>query len=61
MENFPFCSLKPSTQKVLSLAAKFKALEKDKEHLRTNLYRAEEEVRSSGTSFIYLLFIFYFF
>ncbi|XP_024024374.1 centlein [Morus notabilis] len=37
--------LKPSTQKVLSLAAEFKALEKDKEHLRTNLYRAEEEVK----------------
>lgn len=40
-----FCSLKPSTKKVVSLAAELKALEKDKEHLRTNLYRAEEEVR----------------
>ncbi|KAK9215978.1 hypothetical protein WN944_007985 [Citrus x changshan-huyou] len=38
-------SLKPSTQKVLSLAAEFKTLEKDKEHLRVNLDRAEEEVR----------------
>ncbi|GMN35234.1 hypothetical protein TIFTF001_005163 [Ficus carica] len=37
--------LKPSTQKVVSLAAELKALEKDKEHLRTNLYRAEEEVK----------------
>lgn len=35
----------PSTQKVLSLAAEVKALEKDKEHLRINLNRAEEEVR----------------
>lgn len=35
----------PSTQKVLSLAAEVKTLEKDKEHLRINLNRAEEEVR----------------
>lgn len=35
----------PSTQKVLSLAAEMKTLEKDKEHLRINLNRAEEEVR----------------
>ncbi|KAJ0024094.1 hypothetical protein Pint_08394 [Pistacia integerrima] len=38
-------SLKPSTQKVLSLAAVVKTLEKDKEHLRVNLDRAEEEVK----------------
>ncbi|PON49748.1 hypothetical protein PanWU01x14_227840 [Parasponia andersonii] len=37
--------LKPSTQKVLSLAAVLKALEKDKEHLRINLCKAEEEVK----------------
>ncbi|KAJ9146481.1 hypothetical protein P3X46_028740 [Hevea brasiliensis] len=37
-------SLRPSTQKVLSLAAKVKNLQKDKEHLRINLTRAEEEV-----------------
>lgn len=37
--------MKPSTQKVLSLAAEFKILEKDKEHLRVNLDRAEEEAR----------------
>ncbi|PON91637.1 hypothetical protein TorRG33x02_126760 [Trema orientale] len=37
--------LKPSTQKVLSLAADLKALEKDKEHLRINLCKAEEEVK----------------
>jgi hypothetical protein len=35
----------PSTQKVLSLAAEMKTLEKDKEYLRINLNRAEEEVR----------------
>ncbi|KAL1310118.1 hypothetical protein HN51_052788 [Arachis hypogaea] len=37
--------LKPSTQKVLSLVAKVKSLEKDKEHLTTNLLKAEEEVK----------------
>ncbi|KAG8632879.1 WPP domain-interacting tail-anchored protein 2 [Manihot esculenta] len=37
-------SLRPSTQRVLSLAAKVKKLQKDKEHLRINLTRAEEEV-----------------
>ncbi|KAJ7958965.1 Centlein like [Quillaja saponaria] len=37
--------LKPSTQKVLSLIAEVKTLEKDKEHLRINLHRAEEEVK----------------
>ncbi|KAJ9166533.1 hypothetical protein P3X46_021273 [Hevea brasiliensis] len=38
-------SLGPSTQNVLSLAAKVKNLQKDKEHLRINLTRAEEEVQ----------------
>ncbi|XWS21458.1 hypothetical protein CRYUN_Cryun30bG0056500 [Craigia yunnanensis] len=37
--------LRPSTQKVLSLAAELKTLEKDKEHLRMNLSKAEEEVK----------------
>lgn len=37
--------LRPSTQKVLSLVAEAKTLEKDKEHLRINLNRAEEEVK----------------
>ncbi|KAJ4701392.1 Centlein like [Melia azedarach] len=37
-------SLKPSTQKILSLAAEVKTLEKEKEHLKVNLDRAEEEV-----------------
>ncbi|GMY28796.1 intracellular protein transport protein USO1-like [Fagus crenata] len=37
--------LRPSTQKVLSLAAEVKTLEKDKDHLRINLNRAEEEVK----------------
>ncbi|XP_022736658.1 myocardial zonula adherens protein-like [Durio zibethinus] len=37
--------LRPSTQKVLSLAAEVKTLEKDKEHLRMNLSKAEEEVK----------------
>ena len=37
-------SLKPSTQKALSLAAYLKAVEKDCEHLRANLQKAEEEV-----------------
>ncbi|XP_037494948.1 uncharacterized protein LOC105630659 isoform X2 [Jatropha curcas] len=36
--------LGPSTQKILSLAAKVKTLQEDKEHLRINLNRAEEEV-----------------
>ncbi|KAF4400217.1 hypothetical protein G4B88_019426 [Cannabis sativa] len=38
-------SLKPSTQKVLSMASKLKVLENDKEHLRINLCKAEEEVK----------------
>uniref|UniRef100_A0A6N2MJI9 Uncharacterized protein n=1 Tax=Salix viminalis TaxID=40686 RepID=A0A6N2MJI9_SALVM len=38
-------SLRPSTRKVLSLAAKAKTLQQDKEHLRINLTRAEEEVK----------------
>ncbi|GAV83248.1 hypothetical protein CFOL_v3_26696 [Cephalotus follicularis] len=38
-------SLRPSTQKALSLAAEVKTLEKDKEHLRMNLRRAEDEVK----------------
>lgn len=38
-------SLRPSTQKVLALVAELKSLEKDKEHLRANLDRAEEEVK----------------
>lgn len=37
--------LRPATQKVLSVAAEAKVLEKDKEHLRINLHRAEEEVK----------------
>ncbi|CAI0447892.1 unnamed protein product [Linum tenue] len=37
-------SLKPSTQKVLSLASKVSILENEKEHLGINLARAEEEV-----------------
>ncbi|XP_061371783.1 uncharacterized protein LOC133314329 [Gastrolobium bilobum] len=37
--------LKPSTQRVLSVVAKVTSLEKDKEHLRTNLHKAEEEVK----------------
>ena len=40
------CRLRPSTQKVLSLVAEVKTLEKDKEHLRINLSKAEEEVRT---------------
>lgn len=42
--SYLFCSLRPSTQKVLALAAEVQALKKDKEHLRINLQRAEEEV-----------------
>ncbi|KAF5945731.1 hypothetical protein HYC85_015959 [Camellia sinensis] len=37
-------SLRPFTQKVLAVAAEVKTLQKDKEHLRINLTRAEEEV-----------------
>ncbi|RZC15913.1 hypothetical protein D0Y65_009280, partial [Glycine soja] len=42
---FGFGSINPSTRSVLSLVAKIKSLEKDKEHLRTNLHKAEEEVK----------------
>lgn len=38
-------SLQPSTQKVLALASDVKILQKDKDHLRINLTRAEEEVK----------------
>ncbi|XP_059631289.1 uncharacterized protein LOC132274132 [Cornus florida] len=38
-------NLRPSSQKVLAVAAEFKMLQKDKEHLRINLHRAEEEVK----------------
>ncbi|KAA8538126.1 hypothetical protein F0562_027734 [Nyssa sinensis] len=38
-------SLRPSTQKVLALAAEVMSLQKDKEHLRINLDRAEEEAK----------------
>ncbi|XP_044475965.1 uncharacterized protein LOC123203594 [Mangifera indica] len=38
-------SLRPSTQKVISLAAVVRTLEKDKECLRVNLDTAEEEVK----------------
>ncbi|KAE8729356.1 putative RNA-binding family protein [Hibiscus syriacus] len=37
--------LRPSTQKILALAAEVKTLEKDKEHLRMNLCKAEDEVK----------------
>ncbi|XP_027333570.1 uncharacterized protein LOC113848309 [Abrus precatorius] len=37
--------LEPSTRRVLSLVAEVKTLENDKEHLRINLDRAEEEVK----------------
>ncbi|CAJ1971729.1 unnamed protein product [Sphenostylis stenocarpa] len=37
--------LKPSTQRVLRLIAEVKSLENDKENLRVNLHRAEEEVK----------------
>ncbi|KAL6176874.1 hypothetical protein ACLB2K_053506 [Fragaria x ananassa] len=38
-------SLRPSSQKVLSVVAELKNLQKDKEHLRVNLLSAEEEVK----------------
>nr|XP_043608309.1 centlein-like [Erigeron canadensis] len=38
-------SLKPSTQKILALASEIKILQKDKDHLRSNLTTAEEEVK----------------
>ncbi|KAE8728303.1 putative RNA-binding family protein [Hibiscus syriacus] len=37
--------LRPSTQKILSVASEVKTLEKDKEHLRMNLFKAEDEVK----------------
>lgn len=39
-------SLKLSTRKILTLIAELKNVEKDKEHLRVNLARAEEEVNA---------------
>ncbi|XP_059279697.1 uncharacterized protein LOC132033676 [Lycium ferocissimum] len=36
--------LKPSTQKVIALVAEVNTLQKDKEHLRINLHKAEDEV-----------------
>ena len=38
------CSLSPSTQNIIALVAEVKSLHTDKEHLRINLHRAEEEV-----------------
>ncbi|ESW13212.1 hypothetical protein PHAVU_008G177200 [Phaseolus vulgaris] len=37
--------LKPSTQRVLGLVAEVKTLENDKENLRVNLHRAEDEAK----------------
>ncbi|KAL9144026.1 hypothetical protein ABFS82_14G271000 [Erythranthe guttata] len=37
-------SLRPLTQKTVALAAEVKVLEKDKDHLKINLHRAEDEV-----------------
>ncbi|XP_058781260.1 uncharacterized protein LOC131655395 [Vicia villosa] len=37
--------LKPSSHRVLSLVTNIKSLQNDKEHLRTNLQKAEEEVK----------------
>ncbi|XP_058098103.1 uncharacterized protein LOC131243057 [Magnolia sinica] len=37
--------LSPSTKNILALAAEAESLQKDKEHLRINLHRAEEEVK----------------
>lgn len=45
--SYLFSSLRPSTRKILALAAEVKTLENDKEHLRFNLARAEEEVSST--------------
>ncbi|KAH1245197.1 hypothetical protein GmHk_06G015590 [Glycine max] len=42
--------INPSTRSVLSLVAKVKSLEKDKEHLRTNLHKAEEESNKRKSS-----------
>lgn len=39
--------MKPSTQRVLGLVAEVKSLQNDKENLRVNLHRAEDEVRIS--------------
>ncbi|XP_077219535.1 uncharacterized protein LOC143853700 isoform X2 [Tasmannia lanceolata] len=38
-------SLKPSTKNILALAAVVESLRNDKEHIRINLHRAEEEVK----------------
>lgn len=47
-------SLRPSTQRVLTLVAKVRALQKDKEHLRINLTKAEEEVRRLAETVFFL-------
>ncbi|XP_026397532.1 uncharacterized protein LOC113292944 [Papaver somniferum] len=39
-------SLSPATQNVIALASEIRALQTDKEHLTTNLVRAEEEVKA---------------
>lgn len=41
---FDFDRLRPSTQKAVALAAEVKTLQKEKEHLRINLHKAEDEV-----------------
>ncbi|KAI3921121.1 hypothetical protein MKX01_036100 [Papaver californicum] len=38
--------LSPATQNIIALASEIRALQTDKEHLTTNLARAEEEVRA---------------
>ncbi|XP_077247003.1 uncharacterized protein LOC143886771 [Tasmannia lanceolata] len=38
-------SLKPSTKNILALACVVESLQNDKEHIRINLHRAEEEVK----------------
>ncbi|KAJ4822018.1 hypothetical protein Tsubulata_001583 [Turnera subulata] len=48
--------LRSSSRKVLLLAAKLKTTEQDKEHLRINLTRAEEEVRRLALMFLLLNF-----
>ena len=54
---FTLGSLRPSTQKILALAAEVKTLQNNKEHLRINLTRAEEEV-SNICLLIFFDFIF---
>lgn len=65
MSSFVYFRLRPSTRITISMIAEVKKLEKDKEHLTTNLHRAEYEVKNEQhqnikiSIVIFILTIFY--